>query len=91
MLDTKRNYTTGGVIWTFDIPFNSLPTICVGIQLKTGGLADSIYPLCHKITNVTIDSVTIKIYKVTLSDLSDLVFSECSSNDVVVHITAEGE
>lgn len=88
--DAKVNYAAGGILWVFDAPFSQPPVISVGIQLADGGLADSIYPLSHKITNLTATSVTIKVYKVVLTDLSDLVFSECTDNDVVVHVTAEG-
>jgi hypothetical protein len=87
--DAKINYTTGGAAWTFDMPFEHPPVITVGIQLSN--LADSIYPISHKIVNLTATSVTIKVYKVELTDLRDLLFSECATNDVVVHITAEGE
>ena len=91
ILDAKINYATGGVVWTFDVPFSQPPVVCVGVQLNSGGLVDSIYPLSHKIINLTNSSVTIKVYKVILTDRRDLLFSECAPNDVVVHITAEGE
>lgn len=87
--DTRMNYTSGGVVWTFDMPFEQPPVVCVGVQLSS--LPDSIYPISHKIVNLTTTSVTIKVYKVELTDLRDLLFSECATNDVVVHITAEGE
>ena len=87
--DARINYTSGGVVWTFDLPFQNPPVVCVGIQLNN--LSDSIYPISHKIVNLTATSVTIKVYKVELTDLRDLLFSECATNDVVVHITAEGE
>jgi hypothetical protein len=88
IFDTSIDYVSGGVTWTFDAPFTSLPVINIGVQLKN--LADSIYPLSHKITNLTTTTVTVKVYKVTLTDISDLLFSECADNDVVVHVTAEG-
>ena len=91
ILDARMNYTVGGVVWTFSIPFSQPPVICIGIQLNPGGLADSIYPLSHKIVALTTTLVTVKVYKVELTGLSDLVFSECSGNDVIVHMTAEGE
>lgn len=91
ILDARINYAVGGAVWNFDVPFNQPPVVCIGIQLKDGGLADSIYPLSHKIISLTATSVVVKVYKVTLTNLSDLLFSECAANDVVVHITAEGE
>lgn len=74
----------------FDNAFNSEPTICTSVELKTDGLADSIYPISAKIINITESFATIKVYKSVLSNIGDLVFSECAANDVVVHITAEG-
>jgi hypothetical protein len=88
-LDTKINYTVGGVVWDFDTPFTTPPIISIGIQLS--GLADNIYPLSHKIISLTESSITIKVYKVTIAGIADLLFSECASNDVIVHVTAEGE
>ena len=88
--DAKINYVVGGVVWTFDAPFSQPPIISIGVQLADGGLADSIYPLSHKITDLTATSVTVKVYKMILTNLSDLLFSECADNDVVVHVTAEG-
>jgi hypothetical protein len=86
--DTRLNYTVGGAIWAFDMPFTQLPVVTIGIQLNN--LSDSIYPISHKIVSLTTTSVTIKVYKVELTDLRDLLFSECATNDVIVHITAEG-
>ena len=91
ILDTKINYAVGGVVWIFETPFSQPPVVCIGVQLNPGGLVDSIYPLSHKIVNLTATSVTVKVYKVELTDLSDLLCSECATNDVVVHIAAEGE
>jgi hypothetical protein len=90
LFDTKINYVAGGIEWTFDLPFSQPPVVCVGIQLNAGGLEDNIYPLSHKIISLTATSVIIKVYKAIL-DLSDIIFKECETNDVVVHITAEGE
>jgi hypothetical protein len=87
--DTRISYATGGAVWTFDMPFQNPPVVTIGVQLS--GLADSIYPISHKIVSLTATSVTVKVYKVELTDLRDLLFSECATNDVVVHITAEGE
>ena len=88
VLDAKVNYSVGGAVWIFDTPFSQPPAVCVGIQLS--GLAEDIYPLSHKIVELTSVSVKVKVYKTTLTDKSDLVFSECATNDVIVHLTAEG-
>jgi len=89
ILDAKINYTVGGATWTFDTPFDQPPVISVGIQLDE--LPDSIYPLSHKIISLTSTYVVIKVYKMVITNIIDLLFSECAVNDVVVHITAEGE
>jgi hypothetical protein len=92
ILDAKVNYATGGAIWIFDTPFTTPPTVCIGLQMGNLGVEvlDDIYPLSAKIVSLTETSVTVKVYKVVLTDRSDLLFSECADNDVIVHITAEG-
>jgi hypothetical protein len=91
IFDARLDYIAGGVTWTFNAPYSKPPIISIGIQLKSGGLADSIYPLSHKIVGLTSSSVTVKVYKVISTDITDLLFSECATNDVIVHIMAEGE
>lgn len=87
--ETQLSYLHGGITWTFNTPYSSPPSVCVGIQLS--GLEDSIYPISHKIISVTATYVVIKVYKVTLVNIADLLFSECDDGDVIVHMTAEGE
>lgn len=84
---TTIDYVAGGITWTYNYNFDEIPTIIIGLKLKT--LSDSIYPLCSKIINVTLTSATIKVYKVIL-DGADLVFMECATDDVTVHLQACG-
>ena len=82
-----KNYTAGGVSWKFPIAFKASPTISIAIQLNN--LADSDWPLCSKITSLSAKSVTVKAYKVT-EDVDLLTFSECATNDVILHLVAMG-
>jgi hypothetical protein len=85
----KINYSTGGTTWMFSSVFNQLPTISVCIVLKN--LADSLLPLTVKIISLTVSQVVIKAYKSFLDVNGDIVFSECDTDDVVLHITARGQ
>ena len=83
----KIDYIFGGVTWTFPSTFNQLPTISVSIVLKD--LIDNIFPLSTKIVSLTTSEVIIKAYKSVLDINNDIVFSECDTNDVVLHLTVE--
>jgi hypothetical protein len=81
-----EDYVLGGITWAYDYTFNSIPTITIGIELKT--LADNIYTLSAKIITVTETSVVVKVYKSVLDGPADVLFSECATDDVVVHLKA---
>jgi len=82
------NYTNGGMTFNFNTSFANDPAIAVGIILGT--LADSVYPLTYKITSYSSSSVTIKVYKATMSG-GVLTFAECADNEVQVTLTATAE
>jgi hypothetical protein len=89
----KINYVYGGITWVFSqwgtSVFNQLPTISISMALED--LSDSVYPLYVKIISITNYSVTIKAYKFFLDEHNDIVFSECNTNDIIIHITAESK
>ena len=80
------DYIKGGVKWVYGYVFDHMPVVTIGIELK--GLVDNVYMLSAKIIAVSFTEVTIKVYKTTLENLVDIVFSECDDNDVVVHMKA---
>jgi hypothetical protein len=88
LMTSRKDYTLGGVQFTFGVAFaTQTPRIAIGLELKN--LADNIYPLSAKITSLTAYSVIVKVYKATLVG-PDVVFAECATNDVTVHISAIG-
>ena len=72
--------------WLFPSIFNQLPTISVSVILKD--LTDSVFPITVKIISLKVYKVVIKAYKSVLDINEDIVFSECDTNDVTIHITA---
>lgn len=82
----KMNYCSGGITWLFPFIFNQLPTISASVILKN--LTDSIFPITVKIISLKVYKVVIKAYKSALDINEDIVFSECDTDDVVIHITA---
>ena len=84
---STKHYTSGGVNWKFPLAFTASPTISVTIELHH--LDDSEWPLCSKITSLSAKSVTVKAYK-AVEALDVLTFSECATNDVILHLVAMG-
>jgi hypothetical protein len=86
ILTDTDDYVSGGVTWTYGYTFTDAPTITIGIELKSG-LPDNIYTLSAKIITVTNSYAVIKVYKSVLDGV-DIVFSECATDDVAVHMRA---
>jgi hypothetical protein len=86
IISTTEDYIAGGVAWTYGYTFDNIPTISIGIELKN--LPDNIYSLSAKIISANTSVAVIKVYKVILDDIVDLVFSECATDDVIIHLKA---
>lgn len=82
----KMDYCSGGITWLFPSTFNKLPTISISVILKD--LTDSVFPITVKTISLKVYKVVIKAYKSVLDINEDIVFSECDTNDVTIHITA---